>query len=466
MEEFFQKRHSSGSTVTVVDFLYNLPVRKRLINPSIDMNEIRQAVIAISLSNPTISFTLRNELSGEKILQTSRSQSPTSIFSQVYGRQYCEDTLIKVDHQRDRYALTGFIAKEGSVSKEKQFLYVRRRFVRHSRLLKAVNRFFKQSLICKVTKEFQDFKNGEKRWRDPEASPSKLRKIYPIFVLNLDCPREKLDFMFEPRKTEIEFTTGNEVQNFIEESIVTVLRENNLLPTAWSEGGEMISVPTPSKGARLPDITGIVPLEMTGTGEIDKVDDSGGSPDGNTENRETLKMAMNFDDVGASLLEGARKSRPTSRNINEDEKELKRLKFLATSTPCPASSRRPSYEINKKGVFIKSKTKPVKRLIDLKADSPLSLTLLRQRFQAVPNDFRPLSKESTSSCGSVISGGRNDEGYWTDSFAKRSTSLGKRKAIEMNGAPLTSKSSSACSDRPEDADCQRGTCTHTAKVEG
>merc|ERR1712020_515405 len=60
IKEFYQNRLSCGTTVTVVDFMYNLPVRKKLINPTLDMQEIVQCITAISLANPCTAFTLKN----------------------------------------------------------------------------------------------------------------------------------------------------------------------------------------------------------------------------------------------------------------------------------------------------------------------------------------------------------------------------------------------------------------------
>merc|ERR1712243_377796 len=69
---FYENRQCCGTTITVVDFLYNLPVRKRMINSTLDLQDILQTVMAISLSNPSTSFTLKDEASGEKMLQTSK----------------------------------------------------------------------------------------------------------------------------------------------------------------------------------------------------------------------------------------------------------------------------------------------------------------------------------------------------------------------------------------------------------
>ena len=58
-------------------------------------------------------------------------------------------TLKDLEHLSDKYTLRGFVALEGSPNKESQLLYVKRRFVRNSKLLKVVNNSFKKSVICR-----------------------------------------------------------------------------------------------------------------------------------------------------------------------------------------------------------------------------------------------------------------------------------------------------------------------------
>merc|ERR1719192_2557869 len=39
VDEYYQKRQSSGTTVTVVDLMYNLPVRKNRVSPVLDLEQ-------------------------------------------------------------------------------------------------------------------------------------------------------------------------------------------------------------------------------------------------------------------------------------------------------------------------------------------------------------------------------------------------------------------------------------------
>lgn len=69
-------------------------------------------------------------------------------------------------------------------------------------------------------------------------SPTKLRKVYPVFYLALDCPLKEVDMTFEPRKTEVEFANWQEVVRFLEEAIFVFLKNNRLLVPTCMESRE------------------------------------------------------------------------------------------------------------------------------------------------------------------------------------------------------------------------------------
>ena len=81
-------------------------------------------------------------------------------------------------------------------------------------------------------------------------SPTKLRKVHPVFYLSLDCPLKEVDMTFEPKKIEVEFANWHEVVRFIEDGIHIFLKNNRLLvPTARvNDEPEQPRPPNPSNG--------------------------------------------------------------------------------------------------------------------------------------------------------------------------------------------------------------------------
>ncbi|KAJ8880612.1 hypothetical protein PR048_017082 [Dryococelus australis] len=52
------KRQSSGTTVTAVEFMYNLPVRRKRIKEAIDLEEIKFQLECIAVIHPQVQFML------------------------------------------------------------------------------------------------------------------------------------------------------------------------------------------------------------------------------------------------------------------------------------------------------------------------------------------------------------------------------------------------------------------------
>ena len=69
-----------------------------------------------------------------------------------------------------------------------QYVFVNRRLVNKSYLLKQINAEFKIL---------------------------RSQKLYPAFVLFFDCPWKEVDFTFEPRKTEVVFEKPQEITTII-----------------------------------------------------------------------------------------------------------------------------------------------------------------------------------------------------------------------------------------------------------
>ena len=78
-------RPSSGTTVTVYDLFDGLPVRKKCQNDCLEIERIRHRMEALALMHPTISFSLRNDTNGSKILHTQKTNSSYSVFAKLYG---------------------------------------------------------------------------------------------------------------------------------------------------------------------------------------------------------------------------------------------------------------------------------------------------------------------------------------------------------------------------------------------
>lgn len=78
-------RPSGGTTVTVYNLFYQLPVRRKCMDPRLEFEKVRQRIEALSLMHPSISFSLRNDVSGSMVLQLPKTKDVCSRFCQIYG---------------------------------------------------------------------------------------------------------------------------------------------------------------------------------------------------------------------------------------------------------------------------------------------------------------------------------------------------------------------------------------------
>jgi hypothetical protein len=278
-------------------------------------------------------LTLRNEISGEKLLQTHKCQLPSQTFLHLFGSQWTSDDLLVLESRVNaagKITIKGFVANVGHTNKTRQFVFVNQRQVRRSKLAKLINKAFKNSTMVRpIAKKSQTSK---------KYSPSsKGPKKYPVYCLMIECPQQEVDFTFEPRKTEVVFQHWSEVAIFVETKVQDFLREHSLLVPSAAEAAIM---PTreqnpPKQIAErqmyLPNISGIEPLGN------------------NTANQ--LKKAFSPQE-----LRGARKSLQVSRQqakVIKAALQIPSAPILKTPTSSPFSQK---YVVDEKGVFQRSYT--------------------------------------------------------------------------------------------------------------
>ncbi|XP_035395382.1 DNA mismatch repair protein Mlh3 isoform X2 [Cygnus atratus] len=223
-------RPSGGTTVTVCNLFYQLPVRRRCMDPVLEFERVRQKVEAISLMHPSVSLSLRNDVSCAMVLQLPKTRDIYSRFCQIYGLGRSQK-LREVSHKSGRFEIGGYISSEGHYNKNMQFLYVNRRLVLKTRLHKLIDFLLrKQSVICKA-------KSGPAN-RQACSSPGRHRsgpELYGIFILNVSCAYSDYDVCLEPAKTLIEFQNWDALLACVEEGVKMFLKREHLFIEPCSE---------------------------------------------------------------------------------------------------------------------------------------------------------------------------------------------------------------------------------------
>ncbi|XP_072786371.1 DNA mismatch repair protein Mlh3 isoform X3 [Taeniopygia guttata] len=223
-------RPSGGTTVTVCNLFHQLPVRRKCMDPVLEIERVRQKVEAVSLMHPSVSLSLRNDVSCSMVLQLPKTKDVYSRFCQIYGLGRSQK-LREINHKSGGFEISGFISTEGHYNKNMQFLYVNRRLVLKTRLHKLIDFLLrKESVICKAKSVPAN--------RQANSSPGRYRsgpELYGIFILNVTCAYSDYDVCLEPAKTLIEFQNWDILLTCIEEGVKIFLKREHLFIEPCSE---------------------------------------------------------------------------------------------------------------------------------------------------------------------------------------------------------------------------------------
>ncbi|GBL96905.1 DNA mismatch repair protein Mlh3 [Araneus ventricosus] len=226
-------RPSKGTTVTVFDFMYNRPVRKNAISEAIDVEDTCKLVQSIALVHADISFSLLNETTGEMCLQFRKCTSSYFAFMQLFGKEKAKN-LKPCDHREDDYKISGYISTDCFPSKNYQFLYVNNRITLKTRLHKLIN-----NLLNKVFGGKNKHECNASVLPSPQMlSPS--RNQYCCFILNISCPRNVYDTIFDRKRTMVEFSDWDKVTKLVQDAVVNFLSAEGLISDLPGETDNLI----------------------------------------------------------------------------------------------------------------------------------------------------------------------------------------------------------------------------------
>lgn len=199
----------AGTQVTVKNLFYNTPARLKFMKTDqTEFNHITNYVTEVALINPALHVKLIH--SGKLVAEYTPSASPLERSRQVFGNTIAKE-LIPVQYLGSDIKLEGFIGKPGVArgNRTSQYLFVNGRPVRNSTISAAVQKAF-HSLL-------------------PHGK-------FPLFVINLQMPFEKVDVNVHPRKLEVRFLYQNELFQIVTAAVKKALETNTLSPEFSGEG--------------------------------------------------------------------------------------------------------------------------------------------------------------------------------------------------------------------------------------
>ncbi|XP_066143832.1 DNA mismatch repair protein Mlh3-like isoform X2 [Euwallacea fornicatus] len=183
-------RPSQGTTVTILGWLSTAPVRQQRIVPEIELEEVKRRLEALVIINPQTSFTLRNDVTGQLVLDSPKRPDILGALRHLHPELSGSFTLLKVS--KGKLTVQLLIQKEFGLTKQYQFVYVNKRPVNSPKVLREVGKSF-----------------AGRRLKHQVRS-------YPVFVMNIKCPQACVDLVSRPSRCEVDFTCWDLVLACIE----------------------------------------------------------------------------------------------------------------------------------------------------------------------------------------------------------------------------------------------------------
>ncbi|MGH4138173.1 DNA mismatch repair endonuclease MutL [Clostridium sp.] len=192
-----------GTTIEVKDLFFNVPARQKFLkSPQREAALISDIVGRLALANNDISFKLMSN--EKKVLSTYSSTNLCDTIRYIYGKEVVEN-ITGFEKLGDIMSVHGYVGNAviSRGSRNRQSIFVNKRYVKSSLITAAVENAFKSFLTINK---------------------------FPFFVIYLDIFPEYIDVNVHPQKTEIKFQEDKDVFKFVFGAVHTAigdsLREN------------------------------------------------------------------------------------------------------------------------------------------------------------------------------------------------------------------------------------------------
>jgi len=188
-----------GTTIEVKDLFFNVPARQKFLkSPQREAALISDILGRLALANNEISFKLISN--DKKGLSTYSSTNLVDTIRYIYGKEVV-DNITSFEKLSDVMSVHGYIgnAEISRGSRNRQSVFVNKRYVKSSLITAAVERAFKSFLTINK---------------------------FPFFVIFLDIFPEYIDINVHPQKTEIKFQEDKAVFKIVFDAVHTAIGDS------------------------------------------------------------------------------------------------------------------------------------------------------------------------------------------------------------------------------------------------
>jgi DNA mismatch repair protein MutL len=189
--------HPRGTTITVRDLFFNVPARRKFLrSEATETFHLTNLVTHYALAHPEIAFTLVNN--GREVVRAVAAKDLRERAYQIFGSEFLENLLEVNGGHSELARVSGFVSapRDRRTTRDSQYLFVNRRFVRDRMIGRALSEGYRSILPYGV---------------------------YPAALLFIETPLEEVDVNVHPAKTEVRFRRQAAVADAVREAVRSAL---------------------------------------------------------------------------------------------------------------------------------------------------------------------------------------------------------------------------------------------------
>ena len=192
---------TKGTTISCSNLFYNTPARAKFLRkPKTEEGEITHLIEKFMLSRPEVSFEY---IVDDKCVYNNATNKLEDVIYLIYGREVY-DNLLKLDYKVEGVEVEGFISspKLSRPNRTWQTLFVNGRYVENYQVSACIQGAYTSFL---------------------------MKGRFPIYVINLKIPFDRVDVNVHPNKKEVKFEENSKVFMAIRKAVEDALVGTNLI---------------------------------------------------------------------------------------------------------------------------------------------------------------------------------------------------------------------------------------------
>jgi DNA mismatch repair protein MutL len=201
MRDVKDAAHPRGTTTSVRDLFFNIPARRKFLrSEATETYHLTNLVTHYALAHPEIAFTFVNN--GREMVRATPAKDLRERAYQIFGAEFLENLLEVNSGDAQVARVSGYVSapRDRRTSRDSQYLFVNRRFVRDRMIGRSLSEGYRSIL--------------------PHG-------VYPAALLFIETPLEEVDVNVHPAKTEVRFRRQDAVADAVREAVRAALASAN-----------------------------------------------------------------------------------------------------------------------------------------------------------------------------------------------------------------------------------------------